>query len=212
MNLDNRGTFEERQQPGAHDFGYSSATNHAEGTAGEAGGIFWRTDSSWAQYADRIESVSLKQGLEASGKLMLVGASPESAVYLGWFNSETDGAPPVQAGNFIGVRIEGAAGGGHRFTPGYATATGKVGKAEKAPLMALGAGCLWSISYDPTARKGAGEIRVTLGEESVVLPLEAGHRAAGGSFDRFGLFTGYPRGQALEFYLDDLSYSVGGTH
>ena len=77
-------------------------------------------------------------------------------------------------------------------------------------MLVTGEAYAWSMSYDPTANKGAGELRVTLGDESVTLPFKSAHQGGGGLFDRFGLFTGYPAGKMTKIYFDDLSYSVGG--
>jgi hypothetical protein len=56
----NRTTFEERQQVGAHNFGFSPGTSYAGGTAGEVGGILWRC-SEYAYYADRVGPLGLEQ-------------------------------------------------------------------------------------------------------------------------------------------------------
>ena len=56
--------------------------------------------------------------LEASGTVSMIRAAADSAVLIGWFNSETHiGAPPI---NFIGVMIEGPSQIGHYFRPIYA--------------------------------------------------------------------------------------------
>jgi hypothetical protein len=77
-----------------------------------------------------------------------------------------------------------------------------------APILKPGKCYEWSLIYDPSAGDGAGEIRVTLGSESVVLPLKPNQRAEGATFDRFGLFTSQAGGQLVRIYFDDLQYTA----
>ncbi len=69
----------------------------------------------------------------------------------------------------------------------------------------------WSLVYDPAANDGHGEMRVTLGEESVTLALKPGQKTQGTSLDRFGLFTFTAGGQMVKIYLDDWKYTAGDT-
>ena len=61
--------------------------------------------------------------------------------------------------------------------------------------------------YEPGGNDGKGEIKVTLGKETVVLPMKAGSKTEGAKFDRFGLFTSTIGGQLVRIYLDDLKYT-----
>ena len=70
----------------------------------------------------------------------------------------------------------------------------------------------WSLIYDPSANGGNGEILVTLGSESVTLALKPGLKKQGARLNRFGLFTSTIGGQMVRIFLDDLTYSVGGTN
>src|SRR5262249_25406409 len=72
-----RATYEDREQAGAHDFGFSAKTNFAGGMAGEVGGGLWRAGK-YAYYADRIGPLSLDDKLEASGKVILKVGAPDS--------------------------------------------------------------------------------------------------------------------------------------
>ena len=49
---------------------------------------------------------------------------------------------------------------------------------------------------------------VTLGDESVTLPLKDRLKAQGGGFDRFGLLTSNIGGQLVRIYFDDLTYTA----
>jgi hypothetical protein len=51
-------------------------------------------------------------------------------------------------------------------------------------------------------------MRVTLGKDSVALPLKPGQKAKGASLDRFGLFTSTAGGQMVKIFLDDLQYTA----
>ena len=97
---------------------------------------------------------------------------------------------------------------GHYFHPAFATAKGTRGIAEGGPLLAPGKTFAWTLVYDPMANDGKGELRVTLGKESVTLALKDGVKAQGGRFDRFGLFTSTAGGQLVRIYLDDLKYTA----
>jgi hypothetical protein len=207
VGVGNRTTFEDREQVGAHDFGFSATTSHASGKPGEVGGGLWRSGD-YGYYADRVGPFNLEQRLEARGKVKLVSAGPDSDIYLGWFTSAAKEKEPSQAGSFVGVHVGGPTRVGHYFIPRLATATGSTGKVEHGPVLRPGKDFEWSLVYDPTGNGGNGEIRVTLGSESVTLPLKPGQKAQGAMLDRFGLFTSTIGGQMVKIYLDDVTYSV----
>ncbi len=204
----NRVTFEDREQVGAHDFGYSAKTNHAGGTAGEVGGGLWRSGE-FGYYADRVGPLNLEQRLEARGKVKLVTAGPDSDMYLGWFNSASKGKNAGDAKDFLGVHVGGPTRIGHYFIPVFGTAKGTKGKVDRGPILTPGKVFEWSLVYDPAANGGKGEMRVTLGKESVTLALKPGQKAEGANLDRFGLFTSTAGGQMVKIYLDDLKYTTG---
>ncbi|KAF0177600.1 MAG: Uncharacterized protein FD161_2404 [Limisphaerales bacterium] len=202
----NRATYQDREQVGAHDFGFSAKTSHAGGAPGEVGGGFWRSGD-YGYYADRIGPLSFDDRLEASGRVVLQVGAPDSDMFLGWFNSAVK--EPYDAGHFLGVHIGGPTRVGHWFHPAFSTAKGTHGLAEGGPRLTPGKVFEWSFVYDPAANGGKGEVRVTLGKESVTLALKDGLRAQGGRFDRFGLFTSTIGGQLVRVWLDDLKYTAG---
>jgi hypothetical protein len=165
----NRVTFKDREQVGAHDFGYSKAA-HAGGPAGEVGGGLWRSGD-FGYYADRVGPLDLRQRLEARGKVKLVTAGPDSDMFLGWFSSASKGRKSGDARDFVGVHVGGPTRVGHYFIPVFATAEGTRGKVEKGPVIVPGKVYDWSLVYDPAGHGGDGEIAVTLGDESVSLAL-----------------------------------------
>jgi hypothetical protein len=202
----NRATYEDLQV-GAHDFGFSERTNFAGGKPGELGGNFWRSGK-YGYYADRVGSLTLDDRLEASGRVVLLVGAPDSDMFLGWFNSTNKEKPPVEAGHFLGVHVGGPTRVGHYFHPGFATAKGTHGLADKGPVLVPGKTYEWSLLYDPAAEGGKGSIRVTLGTESVTLVLREGYRKEGARFDRFGVFTSNVGGQLVRIYFDDLKYTA----
>lgn len=202
----NRLTYQAKDVAGAHNFGFS-LTNYAGGAAGEIGGTLWRSGK-YAYYADRVGSLSLDQRLEASGKVVLRGAGPDSDMFLGWFNSASNDTSPAQAGNFLGVHVGGPTRVGHYFHPSMTTASGTRAQAEAGPVLVPETVYNWSLVYDPEADDGRGTIRVALGNDSVTLHLKPGIKAQGGRFDRFGLFTSNIGGQIVRIYLDDLRYTA----
>ena len=157
----------------------------------------------------------MEQRLEASGKVKLVTAGPDSDMSLGWFNSaskDNSAAKDQEHGdaeNFVGIHVGGPTRIGHYFIPQFATAKGTLGKVDHGPVLMPGKVLDWSLVYDPAANGGHGELRVTLGQESVTLALKPGQKAQGASLDRFGLFTSTTGGQMVKIFLDDLQYTAG---
>jgi hypothetical protein len=130
-------------------------------------------------------------------------------MHLGWFSSATKDKSPDVAGHFVGVHVGGPTRIGHYFIPYYTTGQGTKGKAEQGPILIPGKVLDWSLVYDPAGGNGNGEMRVTLGTESVTLALKPGQKAQGATLDRFGLFTSQAGGQMVKIFLDDITYTSG---
>jgi hypothetical protein len=204
----NRSTYQDREQGGVHDYGFSAKTNFAGGAKpGEVGGVFWR-GGKYSYYADRVGPLTIDDRLEARGKVVLKVGAPDSDMFLGWFNSTNKDKPPTEAGHFLAVHVGGPTRIGHYFHPSLTTAKGTRSQAKTGPVLVPGKVYDWSVVYDPTAQAGQGTITVTLGKESVTLALKKGVKAEGGRFDRFGLFTPAIGGQIVRIYLDDLMYTA----
>jgi hypothetical protein len=216
----NRTSYDQHEEGGGHDFGFTDQNHFAAASPGEVGGIMWRSGS-YAYYADRVGPLSLDDKLEARGKVILTTAPPDSGIYIGWFNSEQKTLSPPQAGSFLAVKIGGPTRVGHYFLPAYATTQTKLpdrGDKEHPPNISVerGQGPVltpqkvfnWKLVYDPAANDGNGAIEVTLGDETVKLPLKPGDKAKGASFDRFGLFTTHRGGSFVKIYFDDLNYTA----
>ena len=207
IGVGNRVNYEDYQLAGAHDYGYSGKTTFAGGSPGEIGGILWRAEP-FSFYADRVGPLNLEQRLEASGKVKLVTAGPDSDIFLGWFNSAAKKKDTADAENFVGIHVGGPTRVGHYFIPILVTAKGEKRVVKKGPILKPGKNFDWSLVYDPEANAGNGEMRVMLGTEKVTLPLKPGEKNQNASLDRFGLFTSTTGGQMVKIYLDDLKYTI----
>jgi hypothetical protein len=225
--MGNHAQFEDHAQGGAHDFGFSAKSSHAGGSPGEIGGTIWRSGV-YGYYADRVGLLTLTNRLEASGKVILEAAPPDSGVYLGWFNSSERENSPAQAGSFLGVKIGGPTRVGHYFAPAYA-ADKRAEREEvklkrgrehvkrvsverrNGPLVVPQRLFDWKLTYAPTGSGGAGMIEATLGDQSVTLPLKRGDKNIGATFDRFGIFTSHIGGSYVKIFFDDLAYTSGAA-
>ncbi len=219
--IGNRTTYQEQEQHGAQNYGFSAKTSLAGGSPGEVGGTMWR-GGDYSYYADTVGPLSLENRLEASGKVTLQAGPSDSSVYIGWFNSADQENAPSQVGNLVGIKVGGPSKVGHYFLPVYATSKTtpieRVGKSQRpadvalepseGPILTPGKSSHWKLVYDPTAENGRGAITVTVGDESITFPLKAGDKAKGANFNRFGLFTAHHGGNFLKIYFDDLHYTA----
>lgn len=206
LGVNNHGNVVERDQVAVQDFGYEPKSDIAGGKPGEIGGVFWRTETDPGFYAARTSPLTLDNKLVAHGKVQMLVGAPDSNMYIGWFASRDKQQSPVQAGNFLGVSIGGPTRIGHYFNPAYTTSMGERGKVKSGgPIIAPGTKYEWSLAYDP---RGDGEIKVTLGKDSVTLPFKPQARRQGAQFDHFGVLTSGPGGQMVKIYFDDLEYTA----
>ena len=221
----NQFSFEDREQSGAHDFGFNAASRFAGGAAGEVGGIVWRSGE-YAYYADRVGRLTFDDRLEARGKVVLKLGAPDSGMALGWFHSGEKKESPNHAGNFLGISIGGPSRVGHYLLPAYAPhAEGiehkpgkqhpesRTVKPQQGPVLVPDKVFDWTLVYDPAGNKDIGSITLTMAGQTVSLNLRPGQKAeqkaAGAFFDRFGLFTTHVGGGAVKIYFNDLTYTTG---
>lgn len=202
----NHDTYEDLEQTGAHNFGFSTTTSYAGGMAGEIGGDLWRSGN-YGYYADRVGPLDLSQRLEARGKVTMTVGGPDADMMLGWFSSAHQDKSPHVAGDFVGIAVGGPTRIGHCFRPSLTTGKGTRLQLEQAPVLKPGRSYDWTLVYDPAGNNNLGEMKVTLGNESVTLPFKQGRKKDGATFDRFGLFTSQAGGQMVRIFLDDLSYT-----
>jgi hypothetical protein len=200
----NRKTYQPPDAVGAQNFGFSPDTLFAAGEKkGELGGTFWRSEANPASYADRIGPLSSDDTLQASGTIAFTSGSPDSGMFIGFFNSST---PQDEKGlkNVLAVRVEGPTRIGHYFAPLYVSSTGSGAKMESgAPVLHPdGKPHKWSLHYSPADHT----LQITLDAESATLKIDP-KRAGKAEFDRFGVFTPKVGGSQVKLYLDDLTYT-----
>ena len=208
VGVNNRVTYDDNEQGGVHNFGWQP-THLAGGAPGEIGGLMWR--SPYAYCADLVGPFSLRDRLEAHGRVMLAVGAPDSGMMIGWFNSETkttDDHDPLGGRNFVGASVGGPTRVGHYFLPICVSKAGGRAVPKSGPVLKQGQTYEWTLVYDPSANDGLGQMRVTLGSESVTLDLRTGQKPEGAIFDRFGLFTVGTGGGQVKIYFDDLEYTA----
>ena len=231
----NRRTYVTHDVRPRFDFGYS-ATHFAGGkNAGEVGGLVFRGDGRYtnmmAFYGDRLEDLTLKRALKASGKVTLRRGVSDSDVLFGFFHSEHSldsghsdaiGTPP----DFLGVAVGAPSREGFYFAPAYRLDGTEKKNADRGPhILPDGVAHDWTFEYRPGETVGAatgdpnvglarsrssarpGTIIVTLDSERVTLPMPPAHQKIGAHFNRFGFITTHTDGNGQHIYFDDLSYT-----
>jgi hypothetical protein len=143
-------------------------------------------------------------------------AVSDSTVLFGFFHSEdTIEVNPAQdqglPKHFLGLSIEGPSVEGFYIYPSYRTTDGYGGRTQVSELPRIYPDSQvreWSMEYDPEANGGNGEIRLTCGGVTGVLPLTEGHKEMGARFNRFGFVTTWIDGNGQTVYFDDLTYTA----
>lgn len=201
-------------RPVRQDFGHS-ATAHAGGRPGEAGGYITPAAEP-AYYAARIAPADLERPLRASGKLLVEEGAGH--VMLGFFNSRS--VNEWRTPNSLGFRLNGRGRGFYAYAE-YATARWRAGGdafATPDPLSGRRAQELfpnrpleWELVYDPTGAAGRGSLLAHLGGRSLTIPLEEGHRTDGAAFNRFGLLAvSKSADDGGRIWIDDVSVQSRG--
>lgn len=210
--VNNRAAGEKRTVK--QDFGFSKTAN-AGGKPGEIGG-FISPAAETAYYARKLDPKSFATPLIASGTLFVKG--PEPHLLIGFFNSKT--VNEWRTPNTIAMRIHGR--GDHFFAyVEYTTARWRAGgdtpggfstvknpKTGRDDLRGFknGVAHRWTLRYEPDGNNGTGSVTVTLGGETAVCHLDAGHKADGARFDRFGLLPVLKSADGGgEIWLDDVA-------
>ena len=216
--VNNRSLREREPVSVRQDFGWT-ATRHAGGEPGEIGGRI-QPDGLAAYYAKAIEPLTFADPLEARGTF----SSPDGSYHclLGFFNSST--LNEWRTPNTIAIRLNGR--GDHFFayveyctsrwraggdsTPFPSRNDPRTGRSELIGYPSGGKVHRWTLSYDPRGNQGQGVVRATIDQDTAVANLEAGHRADGAAFDRFGLLNVVKSADTPgEVYIDDIA--IGGV-
>jgi hypothetical protein len=222
----NRQTYETKNTRPHFDFGWSP-THWADGkAAGELGGLIFRGDcrdpNRLAAYGDRLSPLNLDNPLFARGKVCMIRGVSDSTASIGFYhsqwslrtNSAQDQAVPM---DYLGINIEGPSSEGFFFYPVYRAHrnAAKTQIASPGPRLRISpdrSSHDWTLYYDPGGATGRGRITVSLDGQTCTLDLEAADRAAGASFDRFGLCTPWIDGNSVTVFFDDLHYTATSSH
>ncbi len=177
------------------DFGYS-LTKHTSDVAGEMGG-FVSGAAEPAYYAKKLESKSFDDVLSASGTLTCDGRPVHALIGFFYAGTLNEWRTP----NTIAIRISGRGdvfyawleycssrwrAGGDDPQGFPITEDPLTGRKQFKGFAARGKVHKWSLTYDPKANGGRGAITATIGDERAICHVNAGHRADGATFNRFG--------------------------
>ncbi len=192
-----------------NNFGYQSSS-FAGGAAGEGGGHFTRSlnQRSYSD-SDLNGSLTLDDPLSASGRFAFTSSNtPDFGTFLviGYHRS-------VQSASLMGINVGNGQGGPLRLfgllqlSDGVYVSTPEITPTVNVPLT-------WSFDWDPTGGVNAlGRYSVTIAGNSSFVDLTASQRAAGATFDAFGIngFNNNSSASAAEnadFFIDDVSYNA----
>jgi hypothetical protein len=192
------------------DFGIRKTT-YTGGTNREIGGWIQRSITP-AYFAKVIDERTLGDKLIASGTFAVKHAEGGSGMLFGWFNDKSRG---WRTPNSLAFRLDGNGGKYWVFyeygTQNWLTGGGGCFEGDRyqttktKPFADDGTVHHWSLSYDPAANNGNGEMVFVLDGKEYHRPLEPGHKADGATFNRFGMFNQQITGDGLEVYIGDLT-------
>src|SRR5437667_330346 len=167
-------------------FGFSSSSTNAGGSAGEFGGFITPAGEP-AFYGKVITAASFNDPLSASGILNVPQGGGHTLI--GFFNTNT--VNEWRTPNTIALRIYGR---GTYFLAylEYGTGLWRAGGTSFGGEAAIPSGAAdypFSLTYDPNGAGGRGTVSATFGSYSTVLTLDSGHKADGAIFNRFGILN-----------------------
>lgn len=219
--FNNRRTYETKDTRPRFDFGWSP-THWAGGkSAGELGGLIFRGDCRephrMAAYGARLTTLTLDTPLYAHGKLSMIRGISDSTASIGFYNSTWSLHPNPRQDqgipmDYVGINIEGPSSEGFFFYPVY-RAHGDIAGAlggrsgNTPPIYPDRTVHDWTLQYDPAGSGGRGRITVTLDDQTCALDLDPAAKAAGATFDRFGICTPWIDGNSVTAFFDDVQYT-----
>lgn len=173
-------------RPVTQNFGWSRFSSNAGGPAGEIGGYITPAGET-AFYAKAIGPLSFETPLSASGVLNVPQGGGH--VLIGFFNSAT--ANEWRTANTIAIRIYGR---GSYFLAylDYGTSLWRAGGGSFGGEAQIPTGTVdypFTLNYDPNGADGRGHVTATIGDYSADMTLDAGHKADGATFNRFGILN-----------------------
>jgi hypothetical protein len=165
-------------------FGFDGSSSNAGGPAGEIGGFITPAGEP-AYYAKVISPQSFNDTLSASGTLNVPQGGGHTLI--GFFNADT--VNEWRTPNTIAMRIYGRGTYFYAYLE-YGTALWRAGGASFGGEAAIPSGAAdypFSLNYDPNGGGGQGTVTATLGTYNAIMTLDAGHKADGATFNRFGI-------------------------
>jgi len=167
-------------------FGFSSSSTNAGGAVGEIGGFITPAGEP-AYYGKVITPVSFTNTLSASGMINVPQGGGHTLI--GFFNADT--VNEWRTPNTIVLRIYGRGTYFYAYLE-YGTGLWRAGGTAFGGEAAIPSGAAtypFSLNYDPNGAGGLGTISATFGSYSNVMTLDAGHKADGAVFNRFGILN-----------------------
>lgn len=212
----NRQTFVEHDFHAKQDFGHS-LTEFAGRARGEIGGTFWRTepiDPLHAYYADDIGELTLDDPISFSGQIAFTAGGTDAGMMFGYFNKSdalvelSDPKSGEKTRQTMMLVIEGPTRIGYNFSAEL-TASHEEKLQKTGPIFVpTGDKHPFTFQYDPQSNNGVGRITMSIDNNVQSLNLKREQRAAGATFDRFGLMNIRCGGKYVTVYLDDLNYTA----
>jgi hypothetical protein len=192
-------------------FGYRTTRKAGGGAAGEVGGWVQRAITP-AYYGMPIAPRTLNDRLSASGRFAVHSDVSSTGTLVGWFNA--DESRGWRTSNSLAFRIDGN-GGKYWVFFEYGTFDWQTGckgcfegdayqTTRTRPFKADGTPHDWKLEYDPAGSGGDGIVHFTLDGTVYELKLTTGHKAAGATFNRFGVFNQQTTGGGMDVFFDDL--------
>src|ERR1043166_6105924 len=167
-------------------FGFNSSSANAGGAAGGIGGFITPAGEP-AFYGKVITPTSFNDPLSASGILNVPQGGGHTLI--GFVNADT--VNEWRTPNTIALRIYGRGIYFYAYHE-YGTGLWRAGGTAFGGEAAIPSGAPaypFSLSYDPSGAGGRGTVTATFGSYSNVLTLDAGHKADGAIFNRFGILN-----------------------
>jgi hypothetical protein len=220
----NEREFVDKDFHGKHDFGYSR-TNHAGQSPGEIGGMFWRTepdDPVHGYYAVDIGKLTLEDPIRFSGSVAFTNGGTDAGMCIGYFNTadkmkpfrrEDGGEAGAPLPNWMGCAIEGPTRIGYFFSAQISPKDrSRAGNTDGPVFIPDGKRHRFTFEYDPAFNDNVGRMRMTFDDgKEYLYNLSKEQRAAGATFDRFGLLNLRRGGKHVEVYYDDLTFTRRGS-
>ena len=223
MALNNRRTYETKNTRPRFDFGWSPTHLAGGKAAGELGGLIFRGDCRdphrMAAYGARLATLTLNTPLYARGKVSMTRGVTDSTASIGFYHSTWSlHSNPRQTRASRWTTSASTSRGRRPRASSSIPSTGSTARSP-GPLAAARArprvftrtarSTTGLLEYDPAGAGGRGRITVTLDDQSCTLDLDPGAKAAGASFDRFGICTPWIDGNSVTVFFDDLEYTCG---